>query len=77
MAEDTNSVRITNAQVYEKLLEVSATQIEMVTELRGLKDVPKRINALEVKLARFEWIERVAYLALGSGISALVMAILK
>lgn len=77
MADDTNSVRITNAQVYEKLLEVSATQIEMVTELRGLRDVPKRINALEVKLARFEWIERVAYLALGSGISALVMAILK
>ena len=77
MAEETNSVRITNAQVYEKLLEVSAIQIEMVTELRGLRDVPKRINAVEVKLARFEWIERVAYLGLGSGISALVMAVLK
>lgn len=77
MADETNSVRITNAQVYEKLMEINAVQIEMVAELRGMRDLPKRMNYAEQKLARFEWIERVAYLALGSGVSALVMGLLK
>lgn len=77
MSDDTVGVRITQIQVYEKLLELQAIQIEMVTELRGMRDLPKRMNLAEQKLARFEWIERVAYLALGSGVSALVMAILK
>lgn len=77
MAEETNGVRITQAQVYEKLLELQAIQIEMVAELRGMRDLPKRMNSAEQKLARFEWIEKVAYLGLGSGISALVMAIVR
>ncbi len=76
MAEDTNSsVRITNAQVYEKLMEINAVQIEMVAELRGMRDLPKRVNMAEQKLARFEWIEKMAFTALGSGLSGLVVAI--
>lgn len=70
-------MRITQAQVYEKLLELQAIQIEMVAELRGMRDLPKRMNSAEQKLARFEWIEKIAYLGLGSGISALVMAIVR
>jgi predicted transcriptional regulator len=76
MAEDTNSsVRITNAQVYEKLMEINAVQIEMVAELRGMRDLPKRVNMAEQKLARFEWIEKMAFTALGSGLSGLFVAI--
>lgn len=76
MAEDTNSsVRITNAQVYEKLMEINAVQIEMVAELRGMRDLPRRVNEVEQKLARFEWIEKMAFTALGSGLSGLVVAI--
>jgi len=38
MSEETTSVRITNAQVYEKLMEVNENQIEMFAELRGTKN---------------------------------------
>lgn len=76
MSEDTqSSVRITNAQVYEKLMEINAVQIEMVAELRGMRDLPKRVNVTEQKLARFEWIEKMAFTALGSGISGLCVAV--
>lgn len=69
MTDETQaSVRITNAQVYEKLMEINAIQIEMVAELRGLKDIPSRVNAVEVKMARIEWIEKLAFTALGAGI---------
>jgi len=37
MAEEGTSVRITNFQVYEKLMEVNENQIEMFAELRGTK----------------------------------------
>jgi len=39
MADETHSsVRITNVQVYEKLMEVNENQIEMFAELRGTKN---------------------------------------
>ena len=75
MPEDTNSIRITNVQVYEKLMEINAVQIEMVAELRGMRDIPKRMNEVEKKLARFEWIEKVAFTALGSGVTGFLAAI--
>jgi len=44
MADETHSsVRITNVQVYEKLMEVNENQIEMFAELRGLKYLPERL----------------------------------
>lgn len=71
MADETNSsVRITNAQVYEKLMEMNSVQIEMVAEIRGLRDLPRRMNQAEQKLARFEWIEKIAFTALGAGFAA-------
>ncbi len=63
------SVRITQAQIYEKLLEVQAIQIEIVSDLKNLKDLPSRMNRVEQKLARMEWIEKLVFTALGSGIT--------
>jgi hypothetical protein len=76
MADDTGtSVRITNLQVYNKLMEVNAVQIEMVAELRNLKELPQRLNEVEQKLARFEWIEKLAFTALGAGLAGFIAAV--
>ncbi len=73
--ETTGSVRVTQAQIYEKLLEVQAIQIEMVAELKGLKDLPARMNKVEQSIARFEWIEKLAFVAIGAGVSGFVAAL--
>lgn len=73
--ESTGSVRVTQAQIYEKLLEINAVQIELVAEIKNLKDLPARMNAVEQKLARFEWIERLAFSALGAGLAGFIAAL--
>jgi hypothetical protein len=73
--ETTGSVRITQAQIYEKLLELQAVQIELVSDIKSLKDLPNRVNQLEQKLARFEWVEKLAFTAMGAGLSGFVAAL--
>jgi hypothetical protein len=76
MADETNSVRITNAQVYEKLMEINAVQIEMVAELRNMKSLPDKVAAIEQEIARLKVIAGLAYAvfaAVLTGIAAAVM----
>jgi hypothetical protein len=73
--ETTGSVRITQRDIYEKLVELQAVQIEIVADIKNLKDLPNRMNAVEQKLARFEWIEKLAFSALGAGLSGFVAAL--
>jgi hypothetical protein len=75
MAEETNGVRITQRDIYEKLVELQAVQIEIVSDIRNLKDLPQRMNRVEQKLARFEWIEKLSFSALGAGLSGFVAAL--
>ena len=75
MADETNGVRITQRDIYEKLIELQAVQIELVADIKALKDLPNRVNQLEQKLARFEWIEKLSFSALGAGLSGFVAAI--
>ena len=75
MADETTSVRITQAQIYEKLLDINAVQIEMVAELRGLRDLPGRMNEVEQRVARMEWLEKLAFVALGSGVTGFIAAL--
>ena len=75
MAEETNGVRITQRDIYEKLIELQAVQIELVADIKSLKDLPNRVNQLEQKLARFEWIEKIAFSALGAGLSGFIAAL--
>ena len=75
MADETNGVRITQRDIYEKLIELQAVQIELVADIKNLKDLPNRMNAVEQKLARFEWIEKLAFSALGAGLSGFVAAL--
>lgn len=75
MANETTGLRITQRDIYEKLIELQAVQIELVADIKNLKDLPARMNAVEQKLARFEWIERLAFAALGAGLSGFVAAL--
>jgi len=75
MADETNGVRITQRDIYEKLIELQAVQIELVADIKALKDLPNRVNQLEQKLARFEWIEKLAFTALGSGLAGFLAAL--
>jgi hypothetical protein len=75
MADETTSVRITQKDIYEKLLELQAIQIEIVADIKNLKDLPNRMNRVEQRLARFEWIEKLVFSALGAGIAGFIAAI--
>lgn len=72
---DSNSVKITNQVMYAKLVELSEKQIEILSELQGLKDVPDRLRLVEIAQARSQWLEKVAFTALGSGIIGLGTAL--
>ena len=78
MPEDTqSSVRITNAQVYEKLLEVSNTQIEMVAELRGLKYLPQKVAEIDNRLSKVELIAKLVYGVYGAVLGAVAVAMVR
>jgi hypothetical protein len=77
MAEETNSVRITNAQVYAEVMELKAIQIEAVTELRGMKNLPERVSAIEQELARLKVIAGLAYAVFAAILTGLTAALLR
>lgn len=76
MADETNSVRITNVQVYEKLIEVSNVQIEMVAELRGLKYLPGKVAEMDNRLSRVELVAKLIYTVYGAVIGAVSVALI-
>ena len=76
MADETHSsVRITNVQVYEKLMEVNEHQIEMFAELRGLKYLPEKVANMETHLAKVELIARLVYGVYGATLGAVAVGL--
>ena len=69
-------MRITNAQVYEKLIEVSNVQIEMVAELRGLKYLPHKVAEMDNRLTRVELVAKLIYTVYGAVIGAVAVALI-
>lgn len=76
MADETNSIRITNAQVYAKLIEVSDVQIQMVAELRGLTHLPGKVAEMDNRLGKVELIAKLVYTTYGAVIGAVSMAVI-
>ena len=77
MPEDSSSsVRITNYQVYEKLLEVSNVQIEMVAELRGLKYLPQKVAEMDNRLSKVELVAKLVYGVYGATLAAVSAALI-
>jgi hypothetical protein len=72
MAEETTSVRITQADIYKKQLEHGEILVKVLQKLDHLDDVPDRIREVELTLARLAWIERIAY----TGLAASTVAVL-
>jgi hypothetical protein len=72
MAEETTSVRITQADIYKKQLEHGEILVKVLQKLDHLDDVPERLREVELTLARLAWIERVAY----TGLTAATIAII-
>tara|TARA_R110000803_G_scaffold96343_4_gene164511 strand:- start:7315 stop:7563 length:249 start_codon:yes stop_codon:yes gene_type:complete len=73
--ENSTSVRITNVQVYEKLMEVNENQIEMFAELRGLKYLPNKVADMESRLSKVELIARLVYGVYGTMLGAVGIAL--
>ena len=72
MAEETTTVRITQADIYNKQLEHGQILIQVLQKLDHLDDVPDRIREVELTLARLAWIERVAYTGLTAAIVSII-----
>jgi hypothetical protein len=75
VADETNSVRITQGMIYAKQLEMNEVQIRMLEKLDHLDDVPDRIREVELTLARLAWIEKIAYTGLTAGVVGLLSAV--
>lgn len=76
MAEETGGVRITQAAVYEKLLEMQSIQIEMVAEIRGLKHLPAKVAEIDNRLSKVELIAKLVYGVYGAVISAVIITLI-
>jgi hypothetical protein len=77
-----NSIRITNAQLYAEVMQLKAIQIELVTEVRQMKDLPERVreiredmHEIREEVAAMRWVPKVAIGALLAGISAFLTAL--
>ena len=72
MAEETTGVRITQNAIYAKQLEHGETLIKILEKLDHLDDVPDRLREVELTLARLAWIEKIAYIALSTGVISII-----
>jgi hypothetical protein len=70
--QDTPHVKVTLQTLYDKQLENQRLLVQTLAKLEAMNDIPERVRMIELKQARTEWIERVAYAALAAGVSALV-----
>ena len=61
--------------MYEKLLEVSNVQIEMVAELRGLKYLPQKVAEIDNRLSKVELIARLVYGVYGATLGAMAVGL--
>jgi hypothetical protein len=72
MADETTTVRITQADIYKKQLEHGEILVKVLQKLDHLDDVPDRIREVELTLARLAWVEKIAYTGLTASVVALI-----
>lgn len=76
---DTNEqpyARVTLQMLYDKQLENQKLLLELASQMSSLKNLPDRVNELEIQQAKTAWIEKVAYAALFAGVTAVVANII-
>jgi len=72
MADETTSVRVTQADIYKKQLEHGEILVKVLQKLDNLDDVPERLREVELTLARLFWVEKIAYAGLGAAIVSMI-----
>jgi hypothetical protein len=82
MADENQTIRITNAQLYAEVMQLKAIQIELVTEVRQMRDLPNQVrevrddmHQLREEVAGMRWVPKVALGALMAGIGAFLTAL--
>jgi hypothetical protein len=70
--ETTPHVKVTLQTLYDKQLENQALLVKTLAKLENLADVPERLRLVELRQARGEWVERVAYVALAAGVTSVL-----
>lgn len=75
MSEESQHVRVTNAMMYQKLMDINENQIAMMVELKHLAPLPDRVREVESRLDKLDWVEKVSYSALGAALAAIVTLI--
>jgi hypothetical protein len=74
--KDQPHARITLQMLYEKQLESQNILIELATKMISMESLPNRVTELEIQQAKFQWIEKVAYVGLTAGVAAGIATII-
>lgn len=74
MAEDTQPthVKVTINDLYREQQETNRMLVKTVAHLEQLADIPDRMRSVELKQAKNEWIEKVAYAGLTASVVSLI-----
>jgi hypothetical protein len=64
--------RVTINMLYAKQLENEKLLIELSERLASMEHIPSRVRDLELAQAKTAWIEKVAYVALTTGVGAII-----
>ena len=64
--------RVTINMLYAKQLENEKLLIELSERLSSMEHIPARVRDLELAQAKTAWIEKVAYVALTTGVGAII-----
>ena len=65
-------VKVTINDLYKEQQETNKLLIQLASELKGLSDIPDRVRAVELQVARMQWIDTIAKTALGGAIVSFV-----
>jgi hypothetical protein len=75
MSSDTTQgahVKVTINDLYKEQQETNKLLIQLASELKGLSDIPDRVRAVELQVAKMQWIDTIAKTALGGAIVSFV-----
>jgi hypothetical protein len=72
MEEKEPHARVTMQMLYSKQLENERLLIQLNSKLSNLDNIPERVAALEIHVAKSAWIERIAWAALVGAVAAII-----
>jgi hypothetical protein len=68
-------VKVTINDLYKEQQETNKLLIQLASELKGLSDIPDRVRAVELQVAKMQWIDTIAKTALGGALVSVVATV--